>query len=201
MKLARHLLSVAALFALSTGAASAVPIIFQLDSVTAVGAAFPSSQTYTPGLPLVGSGDIDFGAGTGFVTLPDYSIVIDVSLDGDDAQIDVTNWMQTITSIDGSGNIVSVGSGSSICTVLGGIGAFVCPGIAPTIPGWPPADGPSLVSSAVIDTGLQTITVIDNSLPAGGEITSVYSYTIVPEPSTALLVMGGLIALGGVRRR
>ena len=200
MKLLRRLLVIASLVVLSTTGATAVPISFQLDSVTAVGAAFPAGQTYSPGLPLVGSGNIDFGAGTGTVSLPDYSIVIDVDFDGDDAQIDVTGWTQTITSIDGSGNIVSIGGGSASCTVLGGIGAFVCPGIATSIAGWPPVDGPSLVSSAVIDTGLQTITVVDNSLPAGGEITSVYSYSIVPEPSTALLLLGGLAVMGRARR-
>jgi len=98
---------------LFAASASAVPINLQLNSITTVGGSFPTDTTYTPGLPILGSGDIDFGAGTGTLTLSDYSSVLDVQQDLIlDAQIDVTGWMQTITSIDGSGNITSTGSGA-----------------------------------------------------------------------------------------
>jgi hypothetical protein len=52
----------------------------------------------------------------------------------------------------------------------------------------------------VIDSGAQTITVIDNSNAAAGTITQFYSYTIVPEPSTGLLLLSGLVGIA-VRRR
>lgn len=71
----------------------------------------------------------------------------------------------------------------------------------PAVTGWAPADGTS-PSSAVIDTFLQTITVVDNSDDVStGTVTYSYSYTIVPEPSTALLLAGGLLTLGALGRR
>ena len=88
-------------------------------------------------------------------------------------------------------------------TNLGGLGGFVCPGVLPTVAGWPPADG-GTPSSAVIDTLAQTITVIDTSADGtAGTITQNYSYSIVPEPGTALLLGGGLVGFGvlGKRRR
>ncbi len=189
------------LLVLVAGVASATPVVFQLDDVTIVGGSFPTSQTYSPPFPIVGSGNLDPGAGTGFLTLPDYSIVIDVNLDGPDAQLDVSNWSQTITSIDGAGNITSTGGGTTTCTDLGGFGSFICPTVPPNIAGWPPADRASALSSAVLDETLQTITVIDNSSAAAGTVTQFYSYTIVPEPGTVLLLAGGLVGLGLGRRR
>ncbi len=189
------------LLVLVAGVASATPVVFQLDDVTIVGGSFPTSQTYSPPFPIVGSGNLDPGAGTGFLTLPDYSIVIDVNLDGPDARLDVSNWSQTITSIDGDGNITSTGGGTTTCMVLGGIGSFICPTVPPNIAGWPPADSASALSSAVLDETLQTITVIDNSSAAAGTVTQFYSYTIVPEPGTVLLLAGGLVGLGLGRRR
>ena len=56
------------------------------------------------------------------------------------------------------------------------------------------------MSSAIIDELAQTITVIDNSSEPAGTITQYYSYTIVPEPGTAVLMGGGLIAMA-LRRR
>jgi hypothetical protein len=184
--------------------AAAVPIILQLDSSTTVGGALPVLQDFTPTLPLIGSGDIDFGTGTGTLTLPNYSITLDTGFSGpdgiDDALITTTNWSQTITSIDGSGNITSTGGGSVSCQFLGGIGGLICPSVSTVVAGWPAADGVSLTSSAIIDTVAQTIIVIDNSNSQAGTITQQFSYSIVPEPGTALLMGGGLIGLA-MRRR
>jgi len=205
MKLVRTLLLTAALCTLTAGTASAVAITLSLDNVTQAGGSNPSLQTYVPGFPIVGSGSMDFGAGTGFVTLPNYSIFIDIAsggvFDGDDVRLDIAGWTQNISSTDGSGNLTSTGGGTTSCTVLGGIGSFVCPTIAPTVPGWPPADGSLLLSSAVIDTLAQTIVITDNSSDAvAGTITQFYSYT-VPEPTSGLLLLAGLGLMVARQRR
>ena len=199
MKRLRHLLLASALSLVFAAAASAVPVDFTFLSTTTTGGAFPTTQTFLPALPLLGSGNIDFASGTGTLTLPDYSIIIDVGVSPADAQLDISNWSQTITSIDASGNIISTCGGSVVCTDLGGLGSFICPGVSPTVSGWPTA-GPAL-SSAVLDPILQRITVRDSSDANAGNITTVYGYTIVPEPGTALLMGGGLMALAMGRKR
>jgi hypothetical protein len=198
MKRFRHLLLASALSVLFAGAASAVPVDFAFLSSTTVGGAFPVEQTFVPALPILGSGNIDFASGTGTVTLPNYSIILDVNSDGDDARLNISNWSQTITSIDALGNVESIGGGTVQCAILGGLGSFICPGVSTTVAGWPPA---GLLSSAVLDPILQTITVRDNSDANAGDVTTVYGYTVVPEPGTALLLGGGLMAMAMGRKR
>lgn len=183
MKLARQLMLVGAVSVAFSGASLAEPIAFQLDNVTTEGGNFPTIQTYVPAFPLIGSGDVDFQSGTGVLNLPDYQIFLDINNDGSDARLDITNWQQTVTAIDGSGNITSTGSGNVACTIVGGIGELVCPTVAPTVPSWPPPSG-DLSSSAVLDPGARTIIVVDNSIAAAGTITQFYSYT-APEPGGA----------------
>jgi len=199
MKRLRYLLLASALSVVFAGAASAVPVDFAFLSTTTTGGAFPTTQTFLPALPLLGSGNIDFASGTGTLTLPDHSIILDVGASPADARLDISNWSQTITSIDTSGNIISTGGGSVACTDLGGFGNLVCQGVDPTVSGWPTA-GPAL-SSAILDPILQTITVRDNSDANAGNITTVYGYTVVPEPGMALLMGGGLMALAMGRKR
>jgi hypothetical protein len=180
----------------------ATPIVFQLDGVTIVGELFATTQTYNPVFPIVGSGDLDLGAGTGTVSLQDYTIAIDVLLTagGTDALVTMAGWNQTITAIDGSGNLTSTGGGTPSCANLGGVGNLVCGALPPTVSGWAPLDGAS-PSSAVIDMFAQTITIVDNSNATAGTITQLYSYTFVPEASTALLLGMGLLGLGVAGRR
>lgn len=200
-KLILHLVALSAITLFFAGSASAIPINLQLDNVTTMGGTFPTLTTYSPGFPITGSGDIDFGTGTGSISLIDYSSTLDINIDTVlDVRLDITNWSQTITAIDGSGNITSTGGGAVACTVLGGLGGFVCPSVPTTVAGWAPADGATLFSSAILDTGAQTIVIVDNSNAAGGTVTSYYSYSVVPEPGTALLIGGGLIGLS-LRRR
>jgi hypothetical protein len=198
MKRFRFLLLASALSVLFAGVASAVPISFTFLGSNTVGGAFPTEQTFVPSLPLLGSGNIDFASGTGTVTLPNYSIILDVNSDGDDARLNISNWSQTITSIDALGNVESIGGGTVQCAILGGLGSFICPGVSTTVAGWPPA---GLLSSAVLDPILQTITVRDNSDANAGDVTTVYGYTVVPEPGTALLLGGGLMAMAMGRKR
>jgi hypothetical protein len=54
----------------------------------------------------------------------------------------------------------------------------------------------------VSDTFLQTITIVDNSNDGyTGTVAQFFSYAIVPEPGTALLVGGGLFAFDLISRR
>ena len=196
MNLLRRLLLTLLLLA-PAGVASAVPVDFRLDSVTITGGTLPVKQIFFPGLPS-GGGDIDFANGTGSLNLSNHFIIIDLNLDGNDARLLVAGWQQTITAIDASGNLTSIGGGTVTCTDLGGLGSLVCGATPTTVGGWPPAGA---TSSAVLDQVARTILVIDNSNAAAGTATSLYSYDVVPEPGTATLAGLGLAGLAWIRRR
>jgi hypothetical protein len=184
------------------GTASATPITLTLDSISIVGSAVPVVQTTTPGTPF-GVGDIDFGLGTGWLTMANYTTHINATTNVPviDADLDIAGWTQTISSIDGSGNITSLGAGSVTCTSFNFIGNFVCDAAPPAVAGWPPPDGVSLGSSAILDEGLMQIVVVDNSNASAGTVTTKYGYAIVPEPSTGMLTALGLVAFSVVSRR
>ena len=157
-------------------------ITFTLADTWGEGGAAPSSQTYVPDLPLEGTGYLDLEGGTGSLKLPPYSLVVDVLLNGPDARFDITNWVQTVATIDEFGNMSATAASDVVCTDLGGgFGTMVC-GTDPDGT-WPPADGTD-PSSAKIDTEEQTMTIVNNSSQSlAGTIYTVYTYEFLPEPS------------------
>jgi hypothetical protein len=202
MKLMQRLMLTGIFTVLFVGPASALNYTLSLDNVTIVGGILPTSQTYMPTLPIIGNGVLFQPTGK-FLELPDYSIIIDVNLDGDDARLDITNWRQDITNINIAGFITSTGSGSTACTDLGGgFGALVCQNSPMGVGGWSGAD-PAVAPSARLtgDSLGGTIVVTDSTNAAAGTVTQFYSYSIVPEPGTGSLLALGLAGFGFVRRR
>ncbi len=203
------LLLVGATVLLWAGVATALPVTFTFVSSTSFDAGFPSTQTFAPSLPFSGSGDIDEAGGTYNVTLPDFSVVIDVlALPGDDAKIDTVGWNQIGTFAGGVGGaLTGTGVGGTLsCTDLGGgLGGLVCAGVAPLVAAWPPtgASGPTLgAPGATIDIVAKTITVVEPYDTNGGQIQTVYSYAFTaPEPGTAVLLGAGLLGLLVAGRR
>ena len=201
MKLLGHLTLTSILSVMFAGIASATPIpaFFSLDSIVVTGAAFPVTQTISPGPPVVGGGSIDVALGTGTVNLPVFTVTVDVFSDLIlDAAITTTGWSQALAFSPGGGAgipVTSVGAGMQTCMVLGAFGGAVCGAFSPTVAGWPPVPG-----SALIDTVAQTIVIADGPNPTVGTITTSYSWSVVPEPGTALLLGLGLAGVGVVGR-
>ncbi|MCP3986519.1 MAG: PEP-CTERM sorting domain-containing protein [bacterium] len=169
-------------------------------SIETFDAGFPSTQAFTPSLPFNGSGDIDEAAGTYSLSLPDFSIVLDiVALPGDDAQLDTTGWSQTGTFAGGVGGALTgtAATGNTTCTDLGGgLGGLVCAAFPAATAPWPPtgASGTTLgAPSATINIATNTITIVEAWDANGGQVRSTYTY--VPEPGTMLLLGSGLFGL------
>jgi hypothetical protein len=194
MRLASRLMLVS-LISLLPGVASALPATVTFESATTFDARFPSTQTFTPPLPFSGTGDVDETAGTYTISLPEFTIVLDiVAIRGDDASVVTTGWGQTGSWTPGPGEVPitsSSATGTVACTSLGGLGDLVCDSVPDSIAPWPPtgASGPTLgETGAWIDTtdgpGYDgTIIVNEKFDSSGGQLQNVYRYSLAPEPT------------------
>jgi hypothetical protein len=190
------------------GAASALPVTFELTSVSSAGGLLPSTQTYSPPLPILGAGDVDEAAGTYSLTLGNFTIAIDLLGAGSspDASILTTGWGQTGSFAAGVGGAVSSSSatGTVACTgVDPTFGPLICSLVPTTVAAWPPtgASGPLGAAGGLIDIVAQTFTITEPNDPSGGQIRTVYSYAFVPEPGAGLLLGAGLFGLFASGRR
>jgi hypothetical protein len=213
MKCVRVLL-VGVLVMLLAGAAAAAEVSFQLVTSETFDAQFPSIMTWNPELPMVGTGDVDEAAGTYSLSLPDFTVTIDVFSDhAPDVDVTTTNWSQTGTFAGGVGGAISGSSatGTVVCVVHGGRGSAVCPDISPDVPTWPPtgATGTTLgAPSASIDIEANTITVVHGFDASGGQVQNSFIYgPPIPPPMVpamgplgasllASLIVGTVLVLG-----
>ncbi len=199
MRLARPIL-ISALAMIWGGAVSAAPeaIVFSLISSFGSGGAFPSTSTYIPPLPLEGSGTIDEVAGTYDFTIPDFSIETDILPAPPDAQIDISGWGQVGTFTGAGAMTSSTATGTVACTDLGTpFGPFICAVINPVVVAWPPtgASGFFGAPGATIDVGTNTIVITEAHDVNGGQIRTIYTYALPPNPVPALSARG-MMALG-----
>ncbi len=182
----------AVLALLWAGGASAAPVTFTFVSNAIAGGAFASTQTYTPALPFSGTGVVDEAAGTFSVSLPDFTVVIDVLVltPGAEASVLTTGWGQTGTFAGGVGGAVTSSSatGTNTCTDLNGSGYLVCAGVPATVAPWPPTGAagtfgaPGATISLADGVGYDgTITVNNANDPNGGQVQSIYTYSILPD--------------------
>ena len=203
MRLARGIL-VSAVAMIWGAAASAGPeaVTFSLVSSVGSGGAFASTSTFIPALPIEGSGTIDEVTGAYDLTLPDFSIVIDIAFppppDPADAQIDTTGWGQTGTFTGGGAMTSSAATGTVSCTDLGTpIGPFICAVLDPVVAAWPPTgdSGAFGAPGATIDVGTNTIVITEAHDVNGGQIQTTYSYAPAPD-LVPTLSEWGMMALG-----
>ncbi|MCH2186654.1 hypothetical protein MK280_12360 [Myxococcota bacterium] len=199
MKLAQAIL-IGALALSWAGAVSAAPetVTFSLVSSVASGGGFPSTSTYTPPLPLDGSGTIDEVARTYDFALPDWAIVIQITGLPPAVRLDITSWGQAGTFTAGGAMTTSTATGSVACTPLDpAIGPFVCAQINANVAAWPPTgdSGDFGAPGATIDVETNTIVITEAFDANGGQVQSTYTYAPAA-PDVPALSTWGLMTLG-----
>jgi hypothetical protein len=187
------------------GAASAE--LFYYVGTAQSGGAASSSTTFTPHLPIKGSGTVNEGAGTYTLTLPTFDIHIDVGNDGPDATLTTTGFGQTGTFAAGVGGAMTTpplgATGSSTCADDGGaFGPLICTPFPQDVLAWPPtgASGDFGAPGANIDISTNTIIVTEPFDAGGGQIQNYYRYAVnLPTLSEwGTMALGLMLLLGGM---